>query len=176
MVLVETRSMTFYAGVPHARMFDVDVTLTARDSVRFEDHQDSVLGVRLSTAFDEVNGGKVMNAEGYLGELGARGRASRYIDWFADVAGERVGFAILDHPGNLHSPARWHIRSFGLVAVNPFGKKVFDPDADDAGHSLAKDESIRLRYRIIVHTDKFDLEAAYRGFVQAGAETPRGGE
>jgi hypothetical protein len=60
---------------------------------------------------------------------------------------------IFDHPGNYNHPERCHSRDYGMFAVNPFGEKDFDPNSGrKGGLNLALDESIRFRYRVIVHS------------------------
>lgn len=164
LLVVEERTMVFRPGGPRANLIDVDVTLTARETVTFEDHQDAVIGVRLAPAFDEKNGGTPMNAEGFRGEAGIRGRASRYLDWRATVDKTAVGLAILDHPDNLNSPARWHLRSFGFMTANPFARRSFDPNAPSAAKTLRAGESLRLRYRVVVYSGKFDVDESWREF------------
>lgn len=133
-------------------MIDLDVTLTAREPVTFEDHQDAIIGIRLAPAFDEKNGGMPMNAEAYRGEAGIRGRASRFLGWRTTIAGKSVGAAILDHPANLHSPARWHLRSFGFFTANPFARKAFDPAAESGPKPMAAGEKLPLRYGVVVYS------------------------
>jgi len=156
--------MIFHSGGAQAHILDVDATLTAREAVTFEDHQDAVIGIRLHPGFDEKNGGMAMNAEGYRGEAGIRGRASRYVDWQTTLEKEPVGVAILDHPENLNAPARWHIRSFGFFTANPFARQAFDPAAPSAAKSLHPGDKLRLRYRVVVYSGKFDVEASWREF------------
>jgi hypothetical protein len=163
-LLTEDRTMIFHSGIPNAHVMDVDVTLTARKAVTFEDHQDAVIDIRLHPGFDEKNGGMAMNAEGFRGEAGIRGRASGYVDWKTTLGKESVGVAILDHPQNLSSPARWHIRSFGFFTANPFARQAFDPNAESAAKSLQPGEKLRLRYRVIVYSGKFDVESSWREF------------
>jgi hypothetical protein len=163
-LITEDRTMTFRSGGTNAHIIDVDVTLTARRAVTFEDHQDAIIGIRLHPGFDEKNGGMAMNAEGFRGEFGIRGRASRYVDWRATLDKEAVGVAILDHPDNLNAPARWHIRSFGFFTANPFARQSFDPNAASAAKPLQPGEKLRLRYRVIVYAGKFDVDASWREF------------
>jgi len=169
LLVTEDRTMIFYSGIPHGHIVDVDVTLTARKPVVFEDHQDAVIGIRLNPAFDEKKGGMAMNAEGFRGEAGIRGRASRYVDWKATIDKNPVGVAILDHPANLSSPARWHIRDFGFFTANPFARQAFDPNAVSAAKSLQPGEKLRLRYRVIVYSGRFDVEASWREFAADAA-------
>jgi hypothetical protein len=167
--IAEDRTMTFSAGAGGARILDVDLTLTAIQAVTFEDHQDALIGIRLSPAFDERNGGMPVNAEGLRGEAEVRGKASRYVHWRTRTTGEDVGVAILDHPENLNSPARWHLRSFGFFTANPFGRKVFDEKTESAAKRLEANDSIHLRYRVIVHSGDFDVAASWREFARTSA-------
>jgi hypothetical protein len=165
-VIQENHTLRFFSAGPKTEAIDVDFVLTAAPTgpAVLEDHQDAVIGVRLGPAFDEKNGGYPENAEGFRGEAGIRGRASRWVDWKANLKGETAGLAILDHPGNWNSPARWHLRSFGFLACNPFARQAFDPTASTGEKRLKPGESLRLRYRILVHDGSIDLKAAYREF------------
>jgi hypothetical protein len=171
-MISESHTFRFFSAGPKASAIDVDFVLTARAPVVLEDHQDAVIGVRLGPAFDEKNGGYPENAEGFRGEAGIRGRASRWVDWKTKVNGETVGLAIVDHPANLNAPARWHLRSFGFLACNPFARQTFDPTAASGEKKLNPGESLRLRYRILVHDGPIDLKAAYREF--AAGESLKG--
>jgi hypothetical protein len=166
LLVTEDRLMTFFAAGSNAHVLDVDVTLTAREAVTFEDHQDAIIGTRLAPAFDEKNGGMPMNAEGYRGEAGVRGRASRFLDWRTTIGGKSVGVAILDHPANLHAPARWHLRSFGFFTANPFARKSFDPGAESGAKPMAAGEKLRLRYRVVVYSGEFDVDECWQEFAR----------
>lgn len=170
LVVSEAHSLRFFSAGPDVRGVDVDLVLTARgdEPVTFEDQQDAVIGIRLGPAFEEKTGAYAENAEGFRGEAGIRGRASRWVDWKAKMGGQMVGFAILDHPENLSSPARWHIRTFGFLACNPFARQAFDPNAATAEKVLKPGESVRLRYRILVHDGSVDMKAAYREYAASG--------
>ncbi|WP_321473154.1 PmoA family protein [uncultured Paludibaculum sp.] len=163
-VVDEDRTMTFYARRGAAHVMDVDLMLTAIVPVTFEDHQDAVIGMRLRPAFDEVNGGMAVNAEGLRGEKQARGKASRYMFWNTRIKEETVGVAILDHPENYSFPARWHLRSFGLLCANPFARKIFDKEAPSAAKALRAGETLRLRYRVLVYSGAFDIESEWRDY------------
>jgi len=80
------------------------------------------------------------------------------------------GLAILDHPANLNAPARWHLRSFGFLACNPFARQTFDPTAESAEKKLNPGETLHLRYRILVHDGAIDLKAAYREFAATNSQ------
>lgn len=166
LLVTEDRLMTFFAIGSMAYAIDADVTLTAREPVTFEVHQDAIIGMRFAPAFDEKNGGMPMNAEGFRGEAGIRGRASRFLDWRASIGGKRVGVAILDHPANLHFPARWHLRSFGFCTANPFARRAFDPAAESGAKPMAAGEKLRLRYRVVIYSGPFDVDECWKGFAR----------
>jgi Methane oxygenase PmoA len=163
-VLSETRGMTFYAGPAGSRMFDIDLHLKAKRDVTFEDHDDSIIGIRLGPAFDEKNGGKAVNAEGCKGEAGVRGQRSRYVDWQTDLDGERVGIALMDHPSNFSYPTRWHVRSNGLLVACPFAQHEFSASAPDGSKSLKTGEELHLRYRIFIHPVTANVQKIFEEF------------
>jgi len=60
--------------------------------------------------------------------------------------------AILDHPTNPRYPTYWHSRSYGLFAANPFGLHDFLRDkSQDGSLTLEPRQSIRFRYRVVIH-------------------------
>jgi hypothetical protein len=157
--LTETRVMTFY-DQPNLRTVDFDITLTAVKPVTFGDSKDGTLGIRLRPVLQESAQrgdefqltGRITNADGLVTEKEAWGKPSRWCDYSGSIAGEKLGIAILDHPGNRRSPVRWHVRGYGLFAANPFGISVFTNDkTQDGSVSIGAGESLRYRYRVVIH-------------------------
>jgi hypothetical protein len=163
-VLAETRTMTFYSTPRDCRMFDVDLRLRAKRELTFEDHHDAVIGMRLAPAFDEGNGGQPVNAQGLEGEAHTRGQRSEWVDWQAELEGEKVGVALMDHPSNFAFPTRWHIRGMGLLVASPFAQHDYSALAPDGGKTLHAGEELRLRYRVLIHPAPFDVAAIYKEF------------
>jgi len=151
-LLTEMRVMTFYAD-PSLRTFDLDLTLTAVKDVVFGDEKDGVLGIRLRPVLQEQGGsGHITNADGMVGEKALWGKPSNWCDYSGEIAGEKVGIAILDNPANPRHPVRWHARGYGLFATNPFGLAAFTNDKSQNGETtLAPGKSLRYRYRLIIH-------------------------
>jgi hypothetical protein len=151
-ILTESRVMTFYSD-PKLRFFDVDVTLTAISPVTFGDAKDGAFGIRLRPVLQEDKGkSTITNADGLVGEKQLWGKPSNWCDYSGEIAGEKVGVAILDHPANPHHPVRWHARAYGLFAANPFGLAVFTGDKTQNGAvSINPGQSLRYRYRVIIH-------------------------
>jgi hypothetical protein len=80
------------------------------------------------------------------------GKPSNWCDYSGEIAGEKVGVAILDHPDNPRHPVRWHARGYGLFAANPWGLSVFTNDKTQNGAmTLDPGKSLRYRYRVIIH-------------------------
>jgi len=146
--------MTFYAD-PMLRYFDVDLTLTALQTVTFGDGKDGAFGIRLRPVLQEdkkENPGRITNAEGLEGMKQLWGKPSKWCDYSGEISGEKVGIAILDHPDNPRHPVRWHARDYGLFAANPWGIAVFTNDKSQNGAmTLEPGKSLRYRYRVIIH-------------------------
>jgi Family of unknown function (DUF6807) len=150
-MLEETRTMTFYAD-PDVRTIDVDATFTAKQNLKFEDTKEGFFAIRLADALTEKNGGVITNSEGAQTEKNVWGKRADWVDYDGTLDGQKVGILIFDNPHNFNHPTRWHVRAYGLFAANPFGLKEFDPQANgQGGHALNSGESMRFRYRVIVH-------------------------
>ena len=100
---------------------------------------DAKLGGKISTARDKTN-------------EAAWGQPATWVDYHGPVAGEQLGIAMLDHPSSFRYPNRWHVRTYGLFAANPFGRKEFGAtDGPGGPFTLEKGKTLTLRYRIILH-------------------------
>jgi hypothetical protein len=62
-----------------------------------------------------------------------------------------VTVAIFAPRDGVNAPPYWHARAYGLFAVNPFGRKAFDPAAPERITRLGVGDSIRARFRIAVY-------------------------
>ena len=165
-LVAEKQTVLFYAQPNDCRMFDVDLELEGKQRVRFEDHADNVIGIRLGLPFDDHYGGKVANAQGIVGSA-VRGARSEWADWMATVGGEKVGVAIFDHPLNLNYPCRWNVKLYGIMFANPFGQHAFDPTAPMLSYTLEPGKKIHLRYRFLVHPIGTDLNRVAKNFADS---------
>jgi hypothetical protein len=69
------------------------------------------------------------------------------------VGGKTVGIAIFDHPSNPRHPTTWHVRDYGLFAVNPFGIHDFEKKPKGAGNlTIPAGKSVTFRYRFYIHS------------------------
>jgi hypothetical protein len=139
-----------------ARLFIFKIELTARPfPITFGDTKEGSFGVRVNDAIREEKGnGKITNADGKTGEKECWGRISAWCDYSGKVDGKPVGITIFADPKNPY-PSCWHVRGYGLMAANPFGRdKSGFPDVKGKTNlvKLAKGEHLKLRYGLLLHT------------------------
>jgi len=164
-MLEETRTMTF-SGDARLRIVDVEIALKALIDTKFGDSKDGAFCVRLAEPLTEKNGGIITNSASGRGMKETWGKPAEWVDYSGVLDGEKLGVALFDSPESFHHPARWHVRDYGLLAINPFGSSAFDPKLPDASFALAAGKSIHMRYRIVVHPEMKpgELEDLYRQF------------
>ena len=89
------------------------------------------------------------------------------MDYNGLVDGQPIGVAICDHPDNLNHPTPWYaIRSKVMSYFSP-AVICFAP------HKLAAGEKLTLRYRVIVHPNRWDaarLRSEYKRFVREASD------
>ena len=121
--------------------------------ISFGDTKEGSFGVRVNDAITAAKGkGKIENAEGKTGEKDCWGRPSAWCDYSGPINNQTVGITIFDDPKNL-SPASWHVRGYGLMAANPFGRGQSFPGMKgrtDLVH-LNRGDHLQLRYGILLH-------------------------
>jgi hypothetical protein len=142
----------------------------------FGDTKEGSMGIRINDTIREQKGkekgpGKLENAEGKVTEKECWGQLSAWCDYSGPINGKVMGLAILDDPKN-EPKACWHSRGYGLMAANPFGRKVAGFPAikdNDALFKLAKGDHLKLRYGLLIHTgDAKEGKVAqhYKAFVE----------
>jgi hypothetical protein len=97
------------------------------------------------------------------------GKRSNWVDYSAEVGGEKLGVAIFDSPTNPHSPTYWHARDYGLFSLNPFGQMAFDPSAPENKTKLAKGQKLSFKWRVVIHpgdAESGGVAALYEDFVK----------
>ncbi len=151
---------------------DLDNTYTACADLKFGDTKEAVMpGIRVAEALTTNGGGAMVSSGGGTGEPECFGKQAGWIDrcgnrrgvWHKEYA---EGIAVFDHPSNQH-PATWFARDYG--PLSPFPGHHFL-----GGGSMATDESMRLRYRILVHEGdsvEADVAGHYERYVEESAVT-----
>jgi methane monooxygenase PmoA-like len=108
--------------------------------------KEGAFGIRVAASLSSKTGDApetISDAEGRKGEKDVRAGAAPWAHYSGDVDGKRIGIAVMNHPSSFRYPGDWHVRAYGLFAANPWILK--------GESSLAKGESITLRWRVYVH-------------------------
>jgi hypothetical protein len=137
-----------------ARWIDFDIDITATDGpLTFGDTKEGSFGIRVaqSISVDAHQGGKIVNDRSQV-DAAAWGQPAAWVDYHGPVDGQTVGIAIFNHPGSFRFPTRWHVRTYGLFAANPFGLHEFTGGKPHGGdYTLAPGQTMSLRYRVFLH-------------------------
>ncbi len=149
----------------------IDCTFTIRATggpLALGDTKEGTFAIRVAKALHPPSG-RMLNADGAVGEKHIWGKRATWVDYSGRVGGEDVGVAIFDHPQNARTPAYWHARGYGLLAANPFGLRQFTGNRrQDGTYTIPAGGSLVLRYRALVHHGdavQADVAGAYRRFV-----------
>ncbi|QDT09375.1 PmoA family protein [Planctomycetes bacterium K23_9] len=160
-LLSDTRRFEFSVGAKR-HIIDCDFLLKATDGdVKFGDTKEGSFGMRLAASLkvDAKKGGLITNADRQTNK-DAWGKESPWVDYSGPVDDEMVGVTIHNHPSSFGFPTRWHVRTYGLFAANPFGRSDFIGGKKRRAITLLEGKTIRLNYRVVIYQDTFDLEVA----------------
>jgi Family of unknown function (DUF6807) len=150
----------------------------AAGPVVFGDTKEGAFAVRVS---DQLRVGdkkahnpksRITNADGKEGERACWGYQSDWCDYSGDVDGKPVGVAIFDDPAN-KPRACWHVRDYGLLAANPFGRAKSGFPAMRGREDLVRlgtGQHLKLRYAIFLHSGDAGtgrVKEAFARFVMA---------
>jgi hypothetical protein len=95
--------------------------------------------------------GHIVNSEGQK-DNNTWGKRASWCDYYGPVNGQIVGVAIFDHPSNPRHPSWWHVRDYGLFAVNPFGIHDFEKKPAGAGDLvIPAGQTVTFKYRFYFH-------------------------
>lgn len=167
-LVIETTTIRVHAN----RLWSYDIAFTAHERpVTFEDTKEGMFAIRLPNSMREaVAHGPVVGADGREGTKVLWGRTAAWIDYVGPIDGRPLGVTLMDHPGNPRK-SRYHVRDYGLFAINPFGQKSYTQGTDDPQPAdpltLKPGESVRFRYGLYVHrgdATEGRVAAAYEQF------------
>jgi len=133
------------------------VTLQALDSpVTFGDTKEGSLAIRLTDDLraDPPGRGRIQTADGHTGR-DAWGKLSRWCLYSTDD----IGVLIMDHPRNPRTSA-WHVRTYGLFAANPFGRKSFGLATEPQPFQLPSRSSTTFVWAICIVRGQVDARCA----------------
>jgi hypothetical protein len=172
-VFEDERTVVFGTRPNGDRWIDFTIAIKASDGdVTFGDTKEGTFGLRVADSMrvEAKQGGRIVNSDGQTDDA-AWGLPAKWVDYTGPVDGETVGVAMMSHPTSFRPVPRWHVRTYGLFAANPFGQRDFPkPEAAEQGAVTLKDgKTLTLRYRVLFHrgaTDADELAAAFDEFAQ----------
>ena len=149
----DERILVFGAG-PQQRWIDFLIRLwDAGDGLRIGDSKEGLFALRVAhtMAVDSGLGGRIVNSNGET-DADAWGRSAAWVDYHGPVDGETVGIAMMSHPQSFVARPRWHVRTYGLLAANPFGQAPFTGQAESRPDIVPPpNQPIVFHYRILLH-------------------------
>jgi hypothetical protein len=164
-------------ATPEGTLLSWDSTFTGDREFAFGDQEEMGLGVRMATPLRAeqvskqgvpVGHGEIVSADGKRNEAEVWGTAPKWCDYRGEADGEAAGIAILCHPKNFR-PSWFHVRDYGLMVANPFGRAAFD-QGEPSRVEVMPGEALRLRYGVLVHgaaaSEKLDLDRALERYVE----------
>lgn len=167
-VLSDERLFVFADDGDH-RIIDVEITLRASDGpVHFGDTKEGSFGVRIAGTMkmDAEPGGTILTSRG-VKDGKSWGTKAEWVDYVGPIDGKTYGITIMNHPSSFGFPNRWHVRTYGLFAANPFGESHFTGGAPTDGVRLEAGKSLRLRYRVLLHrgtTEEAQIAQAWKRY------------
>lgn len=190
-VINEHTRYTFHASGPF-RWIDRETRLTANDGdVKFGDSKEGMFAIHLPSELEQSDQTKVKvtskqgaisirgtsdilsgifsNSEGLTGEKQIWGTLGRWAALSGHIGAEKITVAMFDHPSNTNFPSRMMVRGYGLLALNPFGQKQFDPKLEERKFVLKRGESITFRHRLLIASGDISnaaIEEEYKRFVK----------
>lgn len=161
----DLRKITITAPSKELFQIDFEVTMEMLIDVTIEKTNHSLFSGRMDPALAVVNGGTMINAEGATGEKGTFGKASPWIDCYGKRGDKIEGMAIMQHPSNNWYPSPWFTRDYGFFSPTP----MYWP-ADDKATVMKKGETIRLKYRVLVHSGTHETAKIAEEFKKYAAQ------
>jgi hypothetical protein len=152
-----------FPSAPSAFIYEFSVNFQAKyGPVKFGDTKEGgLLSVRVATPLDVPKGGKITNGAGKISsnkqeEKNVWGKRAMWCNYGGLLEGKPVGITIIDHPKNPVSPTYWHVRNYGLMTANPFGKSHFVFPLLKGTYRLPANRSCVWRYRLVVYDGQLE--------------------
>jgi hypothetical protein len=143
----DIRKITITAPSKDLYQIDFDVTLEMLMDVIIEKTNHSLFSGRMDADLAVINGGTMINSNGEKGEKETFGKKASWIDFYGKRGDNQEGMAIMQHPSNEWYPAPWFTRDYGFFSPTP----MYWPQ-NDKETTLKKGQTIKLKYRVLVHS------------------------
>lgn len=167
----QQNSVQFHAR-PGAYLLVWKTQFRARDKdMVLGDQEEMGLGVRMHTDLTVKAGGTIRDSEGRKDEKGIWSKSAKWCAYYRTFEKDKDqlhrGVAIFPDPANFR-PSWWHVRDYGLIVANPFGRNAFTK-GEKSQVVVKKGESLTLRFGILVFSRTGEdpaLEKAYADFLK----------
>ncbi len=146
--LKDQRQFTVRVLGEHAWVIDADITLFAQEDISIKRAKHSLFAIRAASDISPSYGGVLMNSNGGVGAEGTYGKPAHWCGYHGKRASRPEvveGIAVMDHPENPWGPCPWFTREYGHLSPSPFNFL-------DKPWQFEKGNSLRLRYRVVVHS------------------------
>lgn len=140
------RKITITSPSKELFQIDFDITMEMLIDVQIDKTNHSLFSGRMDADLAVTNGGTMINANGEKGEKETFGKKSPWIDFYGKRGDKIEGMAIFQHPSNEWYPSPWFTRDYGFFSPTP----MYWPQ-NDKETTLKKGQTIKLKYRVLVH-------------------------
>jgi len=114
----------------------------------FGDQEEMGLGIRLATPLTVAHGGEIVNSDGLRNEAGAWGNVADWCSYSGTVGRDEIGVLLAPDPKNFRR-SWFHVRDYGLLVANPFGRHAFT-GGELSRITVKKGDSLRVRCALLL--------------------------
>lgn len=125
---------------------DFEIEMDMLTDVQIEKTNHSLFSARIAEDLTVKQGGVMVNSDGKTGEKDTFGQPAPWMDYYGKRRTGIEGIAILQHPSSRWYPSKWFTRDYGFMSPTPMW---FVEEGDKT--ELKKGETVKLRYRVIIH-------------------------
>lgn len=176
-ILLKETSKFIFSTDGKNRIIDRETTLTANgQDITFGDNKEGLFMIHLNRQLQQNNQfpvkvtdekgniseaktgenltGEYLNNEGLIGEK-IFGTLGKWASVSGKIDGENMTVAIFDNRANHNfSKSSMMVRPYGLLALNPFGRKAYEPNAEARKFVLEKNKTISFKHRLMIYAEK----------------------
>lgn len=173
-VCEDTRDIRVYGGTTSDRVMDFAVTIRATEGpLTFGNTKEGMFAIRVADSMTVDKGkGHIQLSTGEK-DAAAWGKKADWCDYYGPVDGKTVGITVMTKPYSGSLPPYWHVRTYGLLAENPFGIRDYTGDKTrDASITIKKGDGITFKYRVFIHdgdTEKGRVADQYAAYIKPPA-------
>ncbi len=127
-------------------------------AIHFGDQEEMGLGVRVAALLNvkSKQGGRILDSQQRRDEKGVWGKQADWCDYGGTLDGRFAGVLLMSSSKNFGRS--WHhVRDYGLMVANPFGRNAFTGETASR-IPVPADKSLKLRFGILFHAHPSEKE------------------